>query len=320
MQFSSVAPLPSSFDSDVPIQLHHEDLDDVELVDTSVNMDDYRDNNTGEDTGIGIGFDNENSVTETHNPEPHMDLHTDTQSAHQNIRTNHHSPMASILTAPLNSHHSISTSTMLTQSTIIILYLCLNALIYIVICVTVKGTLTLWSLCFQVIIICFSGIDSYIYVKRRLLVNEIITNISVQLTTLITIMIYGNTSNASVIIGCAMLTVKIIIMLVYCLGILVNLDNGDGDIDGQDRRNQVYRRDLNMERDNTSRSTRALWMNPIDLSEDESIEWSCVICLESDPRQVVKLRNCQHMLHFQCAKTLVLSNHTLCPICKTSLF
>lgn len=294
-------PPTASFDPIVPVQLHHEDLDDIEAIDAGIGVGELNVNadfGTDGTTGIDAGLDN--------------GLEPSIQSHHQR----------------LNRRHTVVHTRLSLQGTIIILYLCLITLIYIITCMIVKDALTLESLCFQGSIICFSGFDGYVHIKRQILVDEVLANMSVQLTVLIIVMIYGNTDNESIVISATLLAIKLFIMSGYCLCVIVNINDGYGNhevgyhVNGHNNRNGGSRggrsSSTSLARDSTIHP--APWTDPIDLLENEHVEWTCAICLESDPRRVVKLNNCTHMLHPHCAKTLVESNHTLCPMCKKPLF
>lgn len=62
----------------------------------------------------------------------------------------------------------------------------------------------------------------------------------------------------------------------------------------------------------------APWDDPIELSADEQPDWVCAICLESEPRTVIKFQKCMHMMHPECANQM-LKYHLVCPECKSPL-
>jgi hypothetical protein len=151
--------------------------------------------------------------------------------------------------------------------------------------------LTTASFVFHCSLMCFSGCDACVYTTKQVPLHVCLLNITVQASVTGIVMLTTTANDNPSITGTwnnAWLIAKVAVMVVRLFG-------------------RVRHAGKTVE--------PAPWDDPIDLSDTEQPDWTCAICLESQPRRVVKFHNCMHMMHPECARQ-ILPCHSSCPECK----
>ena len=182
------------------------------------------------------------------------------------------------------------TSATPTSTALITIFICWTSIVYIVTCLLNKDALTPESIVFHIAVIILSGGDGLMYGFKQLPWWIFIANLAIQAGVLVVVVEYS-TANPAIKCDTILVSCKLVLMAVQWVFTAPH---------------------------NTEIITPAPWDAPIDLSDNEQPDWTCAICLESQPRRVVKFQNCMHMMHPECARELI-KYHSVCPECKEPL-
>ena len=191
----------------------------------------------------------------------------------------------------LESTSSASSTDGGSSTFLITFFMCWTILVYIINCIFAAEALTIGSMVFQMAIICFSGFDGVVYGFKTIPTWVFASNVSIQTGGVAAAIHYNTSNNVAIECNIVFMMCKLVLMVLHW-GCLIQPNN------------KIVR--------------PAPWDDPIDLSDSEQPDWTCAICLESQPRRIVKFQNCMHMMHPECAKEM-LKFHTICPECKKPL-